>query len=150
MRDEIIEVEKRFWQAIQDGDAETASSLMTEPGIVTGAQGASTITREQFRKMMAAPAWKILKYEFSDIQVEFPQKDLAVIAYKVHEDLMLDGKPLSMDCADASVWVRRESGWQCALHTESLLGDPFGRDKAKAPAADPSGLRPNETFDRAH
>jgi hypothetical protein len=28
-----------------------------------------------------------------------------------------------------STWVRRNGGWVCALHTESILGDPFGRDK---------------------
>ena len=33
------------------------------------------------------------------------------------------------DAADASTWVRRNGRWVCALHTESLKGDPFGRDR---------------------
>jgi hypothetical protein len=26
--------------------------------------------------------------------------------------------------------VRRNGQWVCALHTESMLGDPFGRDRS--------------------
>lgn len=28
---------------------------------------------------------------------------------------------------DSSVWVHRIGHWVCAVHTESLAGDPFGR-----------------------
>src|SRR6266540_6516732 len=38
-------------------------------------------------------------------------------------------KPVELDAADASTWVRRNGKWLCALHTESLKGDPFGRDR---------------------
>jgi hypothetical protein len=31
--------------------------------------------------------------------------------------------------ADASPWVQRDRRWVCALHTESIAGDPFGRGK---------------------
>lgn len=57
------------------------------------------------------------------------EDDVALVAYKVHEDLTVDGKKVSMDAADSSVWVRRNDQWRCALHTESLAGDPYGRDR---------------------
>ena len=53
----------------------------------------------------------------------------AVIAYKVRENLTVDGKKLTLEAADASTWVRDGDGWKCALHTESVLGDPYGRDR---------------------
>jgi catechol 2,3-dioxygenase-like lactoylglutathione lyase family enzyme len=37
-----------------------------------------------------------------------------------------------VDAEDASTWVRRNDHWVCALHTESLKGDPFGRDRRQA------------------
>lgn len=40
----------------------------------------------------------------------------------------MEGKPVTIDAADASTWIRRNGSGLCALHTESLLGDPFGRD----------------------
>jgi hypothetical protein len=57
---------------------------------------------------------------------------VALVGYKVHEDLTVDGKSVSLDAADTSTWVRRDGRWVCALHTESLLGDPFGRDRIRA------------------
>ena len=58
--------------------------------------------------------------------------DVAVIAYKVHEDLTADGEPVKLDAADTSIWVRRAGRWVCAVHTESIAGDPFGRERASA------------------
>jgi len=49
----------------------------------------------------------------------------------VHEELTVEGKPVTLDAADASTWVRRDGRWVCALHTESLRGDPFGRDRSR-------------------
>ena len=54
---------------------------------------------------------------------------MAVIAYKVIEDLLVDGAPLTLEASDASTWVRQDGRWLCALHTESVAGDPFGRDR---------------------
>jgi hypothetical protein len=55
--------------------------------------------------------------------------DVAVVAYKVREQMTVDGKPLTLEAADASTWVRRDGRWLCALHTESIAGDAFGRDR---------------------
>ena len=43
----------------------------------------------------------------------------------------VDGQPLSLDAADSSTWVRTDGRWQCAMHTESVLGDPFGRSRER-------------------
>jgi hypothetical protein len=44
----------------------------------------------------------------------------------------VDGQPLTLKAADATTWIRENSGWQACLHTESVLGDPFGRDRKVA------------------
>jgi hypothetical protein len=54
------------------------------------------------------------------------------LAYKVKENLTVDNAPVSFEAADASVWVRKGGKWLCAAHTESLLGDSYGRDRKKA------------------
>jgi len=38
----------------------------------------------------------------------------------------------TLDAADASTWVKKDGRWLCALHTESLIGDPYGRDRRTA------------------
>ena len=41
--------------------------------------------------------------------------------------MVVDGKPLTLEAYDSSVWVRRDGNWRCAAHTETLAGDPYGR-----------------------
>ena len=130
---EIIDLEVQFWSAIRDGDAVAASSMVHEPCLVTGAQGNGMIDRAMFAKMMTAPSWTLHEFTFDKVNVVFADDDTAVIGYTVTERLTVDGKPLTLKAADASTWVRRNGRWLCALHTESVLGDPFGRDKTSTP-----------------
>jgi uncharacterized protein (TIGR02246 family) len=132
---ELLDLEQRFWQALQDQDADTAAALIDEPSILTGAQGLSAINRKTFTAMMKAPTWKIDHFEIKPgAQVRLLGENVAIVAYEVHEELTVDGKPVVLDAADASAWVRRDGRWLCALHTEAIAGDPYGRDR-RAPSA---------------
>ena len=55
---------------------------------------------------------------------------------------------LTLDLADTSTWVRKNGKWACALHSEAIAGDPFGRDKAKKAVNHPF-LRSSSTFSPA-
>jgi ketosteroid isomerase-like protein len=126
---ELLGLEKQFWQAIKDRDFDSAVRLTDESCIVTGAQGAARIEKDAFRDMMESATYTLHDFKMSDPHVRLLGDDIAVLAYKVHEDLTVEGKPVTIDAAEASTWVRRPQGWVCALHTESILGDPFGRDR---------------------
>jgi hypothetical protein len=132
LANELLELEKQYWMALKNEDYEAAIKLTRDPCIVTGAQGVGNIDRKTYREMMtkpSSPVWKVNDFVLTEPTVEMLTDDVAVLAYKVHEELTVDGKPLALDAADASTWVRTNGTWQCALHTESILGDPFGRDK---------------------
>ena len=58
--------------------------------------------------------------------------NVAIVAYKVHEELTVDGHNVTLDATDASMWIRCNGRRVCALHTESITGDPFGRDRHPA------------------
>jgi uncharacterized protein (TIGR02246 family) len=126
---ELIGLEKKYWQAIIDKDFEAALELTDDPCIVAGAQGVASIGRKEFEGMMKSEQWTLNKFELDDIQVRMLGDDTAVVAYKVKEQLTVEGKPLTLEAADASTWVRKNGHWVCALHTEALAGDPFGRDR---------------------
>jgi hypothetical protein len=127
---ELLDLEKRYWQAIKDKDADTAMRLSDEPCILTGAQGVGSINRKTLGELMKAPSYTLDRFELKDgAQVRGLRDDVAIVAYQVHEELTVDGKPVALDAADSSVWVRRDGRWLCALHTESIAGDPFGRDR---------------------
>ncbi len=131
-KQEIIDLENRFWRTMIDRDVETAAAMMADRSILTGAQGASTIDNQAFAGMMRDGGWELESYALSDVQVEFPTPDVAIIGYKVSEKLKVDGAPVQLEAADSSTWVKRDNGWKCVLHTESVLGDPLGRDRAPA------------------
>jgi ketosteroid isomerase-like protein len=129
----LVDYEKQYWQAIKDRDVPAAMRLTDDPCIITGAQGVARITRTAFAGMLQAGGWTLHEFTLTDVQVRLLGDDVAVLAYKVKELLTVDGKSLTVEAADSSTWVRREGNWMCALHTEALLGDPFGRDKRSAP-----------------
>ncbi len=131
---QIIELEHQFWQALKDQDVEAAQRLTDETCLVTGAQGVMSINREQLAQMMHSGGYTMNGFQVEDPQVRMVGDDVAIVAYKVREDLTVEGKPVTLEAADASTWIRRDGQWLCALHTESIKGDPFGRDRRQASA----------------
>jgi hypothetical protein len=129
---ELLDLEIQFWQSMKDKDVDGALRLTYEPCIVAGAQGVARIDKQTFAKMMATGAWTLHDFEIRDVQVQQLNEEVAVIGYKVHEELTVDGKAITLDAADASTWVKKNGRWLCALHTESLAGDPYGRDRQSA------------------
>jgi hypothetical protein len=126
---ELIDLERQYWQAMKDGDAAACGRLSDDPCVVAGASGAAQLDRATLVKMMGTGAWKLNAFELAKPIVRLLTADVGVVAYKVHEDMTVDGKPVRLDAADSSVWVRRDGQWLCAVHTESIAGDPFGRDR---------------------
>lgn len=131
--DDVVELERKYWQALKDKDVDTVLGMTDDPCIVTGAQGVAQIDHPAFAGMMRGAPWTLVAFELGDdIQVRLLGSDVAIVAYTVREDLMVDGRPVSLDAADSSTWVRRDGRWLCAAHSEALSGDPFGRDRGRA------------------
>jgi hypothetical protein len=98
-------------------------------------QAAHHLAPEQIADMMEESTYTLDDFSLSDVTVEQPADGVAIIGYKVHSEMTVDGKALALDAADTSTWVRQNGRWMCASHTESVLGDPFGRDRAAQGAA---------------
>ena len=149
---EVLGLEEQYWRAIRDKDVEAAKRLTDFPCLVTGPRGVGQIDEGTFTKKMQSPACTIRRVELGDdAQVRLLRDDVAVIAYKVHEELVVDGKPVALDAADSSTWIRRNGRWACAHHSGSIVGDPFGRDRASSasPAAAPVAEDPTARDERA-
>ena len=91
-----------------------------------------SIDRETFRGMMQSSTHRLRNFELYDVKARELGNDVVVLAYKVREELTVDGQPVTVNAAHSSTWVKRNAKWTCALHTESLAGDPFGRDRHAA------------------
>jgi ketosteroid isomerase-like protein len=127
---EIMELERKYWRALQENDVETAMELTDFPCIVAGPQGVQRFERDAFEEMMSNAPYKIRKVDIGDRPlVRMVSDDCVVVAYKVHEEATVEGKATSLDAADSSAWVQRDGQWRCALHSEAIAGDSWGRDK---------------------
>jgi hypothetical protein len=129
LEQELIQVEERFWDAMKEKDVRALEDLTDFPCLVTGAQGVASIDRTTFAKMVRDSRWIIEDARLSDIQARLVSDDVAIVAYKVREKLVVEGKPVTLDAAELSTWVRRNGSWACAAHAEGILGDPYGRDR---------------------
>ena len=128
---QLLDVENEFWNAMQAKDGGKAARLTDDGCIVVGAQGVSAIDQETMKKLTVEGKWQLKQFSFDEktTQVRFLSDDVALVAYTVDEHVEISGKTVPITANDASVWVRRDGEWRCAMHTETLAGDPYGRDR---------------------
>ncbi len=126
---ELLDLERKFWDAIKNRDKSTAARLTDDDCIVVGPSGAATLKKDQIAAMIGEATYELQRYDLDrdTVQIRAIGDDVAVVAYKVSEKMVVEGKPVTLDAYDSSVWVRRDGTWACALHTETIAGDPFGR-----------------------
>jgi hypothetical protein len=127
---ELLELERQYWQAMQDRDVGAAAKLTEFPCIVADSSGKMSVDRHVFEQMMRDTSYHIRRIELDpDAEVRLLTSDVAILAYTMTEEVSIDGKKVTIEAAEASTWVRRNGQWRCALHTESIQGDPWGRDR---------------------
>ena len=125
-RDEIIALEKAFWNAMKAKDGKRASQLSGKVALTTGARGVASIPKAQMGQMTEDGNWTLDSYQFDDIEVVTPAPDVAIIAYKVKQKVTMDGKKQELRAADSSTWVRGPDGWEWHAHSETFLHDGKG------------------------
>ena len=61
-------------------------------------------------------------YEFSDVEVTFPTDDVAIVTYRVRQEMVRRGEErgTTQQMVDSSTWLRAGAGaWKCVMHTET-------------------------------
>jgi hypothetical protein len=122
--DEVVALEKSYWDAMKRKDGARTAELSGKTALVTGVNGVMSIPKSKMGKMTEDGAWTLESYAFDDVKVTVPRPDVAIIAYTVRQKVTMNGKPAEMRAADSSTWVRGPKGWECHAHSETLLGAP--------------------------
>lgn len=120
-KDEIVALEKSYWDAMKAKDGRRTSELSGKTALVTGAQGVMRIEKEKMGKMTEDGKWTLESYDLDDVEVSTPSPDIALIAYTVRQSVTMDGKSQNLRAADSSVWIRGSKGWECHAHSETFL-----------------------------
>ena len=126
LKQEILALETRFWDAVKARDPQAAASLSDDPCIVVGSHGVGEIGHEVFTQLMKEDRWTIDGYALKDVHVRQISEDVVAVAYTVDEDGMLEGRPVQLKAYDCSVWKKVGDRWICVVHTETPHGDPLG------------------------
>lgn len=127
IKQELLALEKQYWNAVKEKDSATATSLSDDPCMVVGAQGVGELGRSELGKMLQGATYELNAFSLEDVHMRQISDDVVALAYTVKEALVVDGQTVKLEAFDSSVWVRRGEQWVCVVHTESLAGDPFGR-----------------------
>ncbi len=122
-KDDIIKLERSYWDAMKSKDGKKTAELAADPSIVSGMNGIMRIPKSKMGKMTEDGKWTLESYEFDDIEFSTPTPDVAIIAYTVKQEVTMDGKPQTLRAADSSTWIRGPKGWECHAHSETILQD---------------------------
>ena len=125
-KDEIIALEKDYWDAMKRKDGKRSSQLSGKISLTTGARGVTSIPKEKMGRMTEEGDWTLEAYKFEDVEVITPAPDVAIIAYKVKQNVTMQGKKQEFEAADISTWIRGADGWECHAHSETILQDGKG------------------------
>jgi len=125
-REKILELERQYWEAMKARDGAAAARLTADECIVAGPHGVSEVAHDSIAEMVENGSFELKDYSLDEQSARFCTigKDVAILAYPVHERMMRDGQASSLDAFDLSVWVRRKGSWTCAAHTETIAGKP--------------------------
>ncbi|MES2414799.1 MAG: nuclear transport factor 2 family protein [Pseudomonadota bacterium] len=124
VKQQLIDLETKFWQAMVDQDVDTATSLLSEPAVMVSSHGAMKFDRAAYRKMADQGPMVITDFEFSNMDVVFPNDSTAVLSYHVRQTMAGRGKTakadqITQEVNDSSTWVKDGKGWLCVMHTET-------------------------------
>jgi hypothetical protein len=125
-RQELVALETRFWQSMVDQDTDTALNMLHEPALMISSHGVVKFDHEGYRKMAEQGGLVLTSFEFTDMDVVFPNDATAVLTYRVKQGVAQrgDGKAETQEMADSSTWVKEGGQWRCVMHSETPVQRP--------------------------
>lgn len=124
METQIIELEKKYWQGMENHDYETVKNLTRFPCIIAGKTGVRSVDEATFKKMFeSGDAYKIKVLNFSEVETQSVGENGAVIAYIIELGIADEKQKPPMKCACTSTWIKENNNWVCGLHTEAELSE---------------------------
>jgi len=121
MENQMLDLEKKYWKAMESRDFDTLKILTHFPCIVAGKDGVRSVDEATFKKMFESGEGRQLKVlNISEAETQ-TIGDSAIIAYLIELEYTMEGQQSSGKCACTSTWVKNNNNWVCAMHTESDL-----------------------------
>lgn len=122
MEMQIIELEKRYWQGMENHDYETVKNLTHFPCIIAGKSGLQSVDEATFKSMFESVDGNHIKLlSFSDVELQLLNESTAITAYLIEIKVADEKQNSPVKCACTSTWIKENDNWVCAMHTETEL-----------------------------
>jgi ketosteroid isomerase-like protein len=118
----LIELETKFWQSLVDQDTDAALEMLSEPALMVSEHGAMKFDHDGYRKMADNGPRVLTSFQFSDMEVVFPNDSTAILTYHVKQAVAQrgdGGESTVQEMNDTSTWVKNGNRWECVIHTET-------------------------------
>jgi hypothetical protein len=109
----IADLEDSVWKAYKNKQLRSFEGLLYKTYYGVYADGIKTLDME----VADMDKTDIDSYSLTDINVEFPNPTIAVITYKTSQRGTFDGKDVSGNYYNESVWVKKGDRWLNTFHT---------------------------------
>ena len=109
----ITDLEDSVWKAYKNKQLRSIEGLLYKTYYGVYADGIKTLDME----VADMDKTEIDSYSLAVIKVEFPNPSIAVITYKTSQRGTFDGKDVSGNYYNESVWVKKGDRWLNTFHT---------------------------------
>jgi len=113
-KDAMMDKEKAVWQTVQDKKFDTFSKYLASDYRAAYAEGIFNVDQE----MDSVRKADLKSFSLSDSTVVMPDKDTALLTYKVTTQGTQDGKDRSGTWNCASIWHKSGAEWKVVFHTD--------------------------------
>src|SRR5262245_41429352 len=94
---ELVDLEKQYWEAIRNRDGATATRLSDARCLVIGPRGIGKLDRQALAGLVENAPYELKRWRIDeDVQVTTIAEGVALVAYKVNEEMIIDGKPTTL------------------------------------------------------
>src|SRR3954468_5120976 len=91
----LLQLEERYWLAVQAHDVATVIALSDDPCIMAGAQGIARINHGALAELLSAATYTLDHFEIEDAHVRLIGDEVAIVTYIVNEQLTVEGEKVS-------------------------------------------------------
>jgi hypothetical protein len=109
----ITDLEDSIWKAYKNKQLRSVEALLYKTYYGVYADGIKSLNME----VADMDKTDIDSYLLADINVKFPNPSIAVITYKTSQRGTFDGKDVSGNYYNESVWVKKGDKWCNTFHT---------------------------------
>lgn len=111
----LIDREKALWEIVKNKQADEFRKYYADGYSGVSSDGVKDINQE----VEGVRIVELKNYSLADTKVVFPNKDTAVMTYKVTVEGSYQGQDISGVYYASSVWVNQGGKWLAILHTEA-------------------------------